>query len=589
MRATEPSPRTGVIFCSCRGEISGGLEMEELKAYARGLPDVVFVGESAALCEKKGQDELQRTIAANKLDRVVVAGCTPRAFEDTVGRALVAAGLNRYMLEMANLREQCVWPHRDQKRATEKAKLMVAAAVARASLLEPLHGGRLGMRRAALVIGGGVAGMQAARDIADAGNDVVLVESSEKLGGRTFQLSTTFPTHECKPDGCCMHYCRECILTPKIEDIMQHPRIRVLLNSRLEEFSGVFGNYHAKITSPEGAIDVDAGTVVVATGSRTIDPTRLPEFGYGKFKDVITFLELEQMLVGARSGDNLLHRPSDGKVPGTIDFIQCVGSRDATGRGKAHCSLVCCTYAIGQAKELKKRYPDARIFIHYIDLRGPYRGFEEHYREARDMGIEFLRGRVAEVTTEKGGLVVVGEDIDTGKLLRIRSDLVVLAVGQQAAEGTEELSTRFHIPLDTDGFLREYNPAFDMLRRKGIAVAGCAAGPKGIRYSVEEAKAAAAALNELMRSGEVPVPDVLADVDEARCSGCRQCEKLCPAGAISMKRLADYKRNTRRWVATVSPSQCASCGACAMACPSKAILLSNHKMKQLLAQIEALT
>jgi heterodisulfide reductase subunit A len=205
------------------------------------------------------------------------------------------------------------------------------------------------------------------------------------------------------------------------------------------------------------------------------------------------------------------------------------------------------------------------------------------------MGIEFLRGRVAEVTTEKGGLVVVGEDIDTGKLLRIRTDLVVLAVGQEAAEGTENLSTTFHIPLDTDGFLREYNPAFDMLRRKGIAVAGCAAGPKGIRYSVEEAKAAAAALNELLRSGEVPVPDVRAEVDEGRCSGCRQCETLCPAGAISMKRLADHRRNTRRWVATVAPSQCASCGACAMACPSKAILLSNYKMKQLLAQIEALT
>ena len=589
MRASEPSPRTGVMFCSCRGEISGGLGMEELKAYARGLPDVVFVGESSALCEKKGQDGLQKAITENKLDRVVVAGCTPRVFEETVGRALVAAGLNRYMLEMANLREQCVWPHRDKKRATEKAKLMLAAAVARASLLEPLHGGRLGMKRAALVIGGGVAGMQAARDIADAGNDVVLVEATGKLGGRTYQLSTTFPTHECKPDGCCIHYCRECILTPKIEDVMQHPKINVMLNSKLEEFGGVFGNYHAKIKSPEGVVDIEAGTVVVATGSRTIDPTKLPEFGYGRFKDVITFLELEEMIVAARSGDNQLHRPSDGKVPGTIDFIQCVGSRDSTGRGKAHCSLVCCTYAIGQAKELKKRYPGARIFVHYIDLRGPYRGFEEHYREAREMGIEFVRGRVAEVLCEKDGMVVVGEDIDSGKLLKIRSDLVVLAVGQEAAEGTDRLSTIFHIPLDTDGFLREYNPAFDMLRRKGIAVAGCAAGPKGIRYSVQDARAAAAALNEIMRSGEVAVPDVKAEVDEARCSGCRQCETLCPAGAISMRQLPDFRRMTRRWVAYVTPSQCASCGACAMACPSKAILLSNYKMKQLMAQIEALT
>jgi len=501
----------------------------------------------------------------------------------------VAAGLNRYMLEMANLREQCAWPHRDKKRATEKAKLMLAAAVGRAALLEPLHGGRAGMKRAALVLGGGVAGMQAAIDLADGGNEVHLVETKGELGGRTFQLSTTFPTHECKPDGCCIHYCRECILTPKIETVMQHPRIKVHLNSGLEEFKGVFGDYHVKLKTPEGMAEFEVGTVVLATGSQVIDPARLPEYGYGRYKDVVTFLELEQMMVAARKTDNELRRPSDGKIPKVIDFIQCVGSRDTTGRGKAHCSLVCCTYAIGEAKELKKRYPDAQIFIHYIDLRGPYRGFEEHYLEARDMGIHFLRGRVAEVTMGKDGLVVVGEDIDTGKLLRIGSDLVVLAAGQEAALGTEELSRVFRIPLDTDGFFKEYNPAFDMLHRKGIAVVGCAAGPRGIRYSVQDAKAAAAVLNELMRSGEVPLPDVKAEVDEARCSGCRQCESLCPAGAIVMKQLVDHRKGTKRWVAYVNPSQCASCGACAMACPSKAILLSNYKMKQLLAQIEALT
>jgi len=589
MRATEATARTGVLFCSCRGEISSGLEYEALKAYAKDLPDVAFVGETAVLCDKKGQDELLKMIKDNKLDRVVVAGCTPRVYEEMVGRALVAAGLNRYMFEMANLREQCVWPHRDKKRATEKAKLMLASAVGRASMLEPLHGGRIGMKRSALVLGGGVAGMQAALDIADDGNEAHLVETKGELGGRTYQLSTTFPTHECKPDGCCIHYCRECILTPKTEDVMQHPRITVHLRSSLEEFKGVFGNYQVKLKTPEGIKEIEVGTVVLATGSQVVDPNKLPEFGYGKHKDVVTFLELEQIIVAARSGDNELHRPSDGKIPKVIDFIQCVGSRDTTGRGKAHCSLVCCTYAIGEAKELKKRYPDAQIFVHYIDLRGPYRGFEEHYREARDMGIHFLRGRVSEVIAGKDGLVVVGEDIDTGKLLQIRSDLVVLAVGQEASTGTEQFSQTFRIPLDSDGFFKEYNPAFDMLHRKGIAVVGCAAGPRGIRYSVQDAKAAATTLNTLMRSGEVPVPAERAEVDDQRCSGCKQCESVCPAGAIVMKKVSDHKRGSSRWVAYVNPSQCVACGACAMTCPSKAILLSNYKMKQLLAQIEALT
>ena len=589
MRATEPRPRIGVFLCACHGEVSSGLDMVALRQYAAELPDVAMTGGCEALCTPEGQKSIENAIKEHKLDRIVVAGCTPRVFEDIVGRALVASGLNRYMLEMANVREQCVWPHRDKKKATEKAKLLVAAAVARAAVLEPLHGARIGMKRAALVLGGGVAGMQAAIDIADGGNHVYLVEASDRLGGRTFRLSTTFPTQECKPDGCCIHYCRECILTPKVEDVQQHPRITVFLNSKLAEFKGIFGNYTATLKTPAGNQDLEVGVVVVATGSKTIDPGRLPEFGHGKFKDVVTFLELEEMLVASRKDDGELRRPSDGKIPQTIDFIQCVGSRDTTGRGKAHCSLVCCTYAIGQAKELKRRYPDARIFIHYIDLRGPYRGFEEHYREARDLGIQFLRGRVAEVTGEKDGIVVVGEDMDTGKLLRIRSDLVVLAIGQEAADDTVRFSGLFRIPLDTDGFFREYNPAFDMMKRKGISVIGCAAGPKGIRYSVQDAKAAAASLNEYLKSGEVPVQPIRAQVDEVRCSGCRQCETLCPAGAIVMKKVHDKKSDTWRWVAFVNPSQCVSCGACAMACPSKSITLSHYKLNQLLAQLESIT
>ncbi|MEM4728668.1 MAG: CoB--CoM heterodisulfide reductase iron-sulfur subunit A family protein [Thermoplasmata archaeon] len=588
MRAATPRPRIGVALCTCRGEISGGLDLTHLKAAALRLPDVVAVEEAGELCTKEGQEWLREFILRNRIDRVVIGGCTPRLYEDTVARALVSVGLNRHTMEMVNLREQCVWPHRDKARATEKAELMLSAAVARASSLEPLEPCPAPVTKAALVLGGGVAGMQAALDLARLGARVYLVEATGGLGGRTYKLSTTFPTQECKPDGCCIHYCRECVLTPKIEEVLQHPRIEVLLNSRLKELSGGLGAYRALLATPTGQIEVMVGVIVVATGSRLIDARRFPELGYGIHPDVVTSLELEEMAVEARKSDGAIRRPSDGKIPNTISFIQCVGSRDTTGRGRAHCSLVCCTYAIGQAKELKRRLPGARIYIHYIDLRGPYRGFEEHYLEARQMGIEFVRGKVAEVKKSGGGLVVVAEDIDTGRLLRIRTDLVVLSVGQEASDGTDELSRLLRIPLDRDGFLREYNPAFDMLKRKGVAVVGCAAGPRGIRYSVEDARAAAAALGELLAAGEIEAEAVRAEVDESRCSGCRQCEALCPMGAITTKPRVDHKRGVKRVVASVSPAQCSACGACATACPSKAIAVRNHKLRQLMDQIEAL-
>ncbi|MGQ9582223.1 MAG: CoB--CoM heterodisulfide reductase iron-sulfur subunit A family protein [Thermoplasmatota archaeon] len=586
MRRSGPRPRTGVLLCTCREELSGSLDFEALRARAQRLPGVVAARVVTELCGREGERAAREFVEKSGLDRVVVAACTPRLYEETISGALAAAGLNRHMVEMVNLREQCAWAHRSRERATEKAAAMVSAAAARAAELEPLEAAPAALTRAALVLGGGVAGMQAALDLARAGNRVYLVEVSGALGGRTYRLSSTFPTQECKPDGCCAHSCRDCVLTPRVEEVLRHPLIEVLLNSRLRGLAGPFGSYTAAIETPGGLREVQVGAVVVATGSRLIDPRLFPELGYGVHPDVVTSLELEEMLVAARAGGGGLRRPSDGSLPRVFNFIQCVGSRDATGRGRAHCSLVCCTYAIGQAKELKRRDPGARVYIHYIDLRGPYRGFEEHYREAREMGVEFVRGRVAEVRRTGGGLVVVAEDIDTGRLLRIRSDLVVLSVGQEASEGTEELSRVLRVPLDRDGFLREYNASFDMLNRRGVAVVGCAAGPRGIRYSVEDARAAAAALSALLAPGEVPASAVRAEVDEGRCSGCRQCEALCPTGAISMRPVQDRRRGTKRWVARVSPQQCSACGACAVACPSKAVSVRGHRPRQLMEQIE---
>jgi heterodisulfide reductase subunit A len=350
-----------------------------------------------------------------------------------------------------------------------------------------------------LVIGGGVAGMQAGIDLAKRGYYTYLVEKDKQLGGRAYQLSMTFPTHECKPDGCCMHYCAECILTPKIDDLVQNPNLEILLESNVTNITGKTGDYQVEIETGGTKQSLNVNAIVVATGSKTFDPNRLPEYGY-HFDDVITFLELEKMIVAQRFDGNELKRPSDGKVPKRINFILCVGSRDSN-RGNPHCSIVCCTYAIGQAKDLKRRYPDANILIHYMDLRAAYRGFEEFYKEAQLMGIRFIRGRVAEVQQENGKLVLRSENMDLDEPTEFESDLVVLAVGQEPHDGLDKIAKMLNLPVANNGFIQDSLPP-DFVEKNGISVVGCASGPRGIRYSVKEAINSVDEITEFLKNNE---------------------------------------------------------------------------------------
>jgi heterodisulfide reductase subunit A len=569
-----------VFLCTCKDQISKRVDLDRIAEELKRDPAIIEVGIHDALCSREGQDYLKERAKEANFERVAIGACSPNVQGIIITRALEEEGLNKYLVEQVNIREQCAWVHSDKKAATKKARSLVRGAAARAEKLQPLEDIEIKVLDKALVIGGGVTGMQVALDIANAGMKAYLVERTEELGGRTYKLSMTFPTHNC--GICCMQYCKECVFTPKIEDVLQNKNIEAMLGSEIEDISGGFGNRHVKVRTPSGTKEFDVGTIVVATGTKTFDPKRIPELRYD-LPDVITTVELEQLIVEQREKGGGLKRPSDSKVPKTVNFIQCVGSRDKN-KGNLHCSLVCCTYAIGQAREIKRMNPDANVYIHYIDLRGPYRGFEEFYDAAKEEGINFVRGRISEIVQDKGKMFVRALDTDADALLNIDSDLVVLSVGQEPADGSDELAKRLHIQTDIDRFMKDINPMFPSEFRRGVYVAGTAQGPKGIRYSIEDAKAAAASAIELMRKGSVKFPRIVAFVDDELCRGCGRCEKTCEYGAITIE--TDPKRGVL--VSRIDEIRCEGCGQCAVVCCNKAITVNGFRPEQVEAMVRAI-
>lgn len=568
--------KIGVYLCGCRGEVSKHVDLEYVRDIIAGLPQVGSVATHDALCSTEGQEFLREERKKHGFMRVVVAACSPNIQGIIIAKALEEVGLNKYLFEQINVREQCAWVHPDRTEATAKALSLINMGIHRVSSLSPLEDLEIPVLPSALVIGGGVAGMQAALDIAKAGFKVHLVERTKELGGRAYKLSMTFPTHNC--GICCMQYCRECVFTPKIEDVLQERNIDLLLESDVESIEGGFGNRQVKVRTPKGEKRFEVGAIVVATGSKTFDPKRIPELKYGH-PDVLTTVEFEQMIMRQREKGGKIQRPSDGKVPKTINFVQCVGSRDKA-RGNPYCSLVCCTYAIGQARELKKLLPDADIYIHYIDLRGPYRGFEEFYDSAKQEGIQFVRGRVSDVSMADDKLRVRAEDTDTGTLLDIDSDMVVLAVGQEPTDESAAIVKMLHIQTDTDRFMKDINPMFPSEFRRGIYVAGTAQGPRGIRYSIDDAKSAAAEIVRILREGKVKMQRITAKSDEFKCRGCGRCVETCEFGAITL--VPDGKGGQ---IAKVDEIVCEGCGACAAACCNKAMTLNSYSIPQMLESV----
>ncbi len=559
-------PRIGVYICHCGTNIAATVDVEQVAEFAATLPGVVVGRHYLYMCSEPGQTLIQQDIEEHGLNRVVVASCSPRMHEPTFRGAAQQKDLNPYLVEMANIREQCSWVHTDREKATEKAKWLVASVVAKSAILEPLEEREVGVTPGAVIVGGGIAGMSAALDVADAGFPTYLVEKNDHLGGRVAELDRTFPTLEPVPE----------LLGPLIERTQSHPNITVLLNSQVAGVEGYVGNFEVLVKNEPGDEEtrLNVGSIVIATGYDVFDPHRKPELGYGQYPNVITSLEMEQKLI---AGDLSVN----GHQPEKVAFIKCVGSRDVQ-IGHPYCSRVCCMYTSKQSRQVKELLPQADVTVFYIDVRTFGKGAEEFYDEARATGVRYRRGNISEIYRHGDRVVLAGEDTLLGQPFDFEADLVVLAVGMEARSDAGDISDLLKLPRSADGFFLEIHPKLRPVDTAvdGVFLAGCCQGPKDIPDTIAQAKAAASsALIPLLR-GTVPVISETAVVDDEMCAGCGMCVDVCSFGAAALDPLWKVSR--------INAVLCKGCGACASACPSKAIQLHHFTPEQILAQVDAL-
>jgi heterodisulfide reductase subunit A len=572
-------PKVGVYVCHCGINIASTVDVEAVTEFAQQLPNVVVTRHYQYMCSDPGQALIKQDIEELGLDKVIVAACSPRMHEPTFRAVVQGAGINPYFFEQANIREQCSWVHEEGADTTEKAMRLVAAAVAKASLYQPLEEREVGVIPAALIIGGGIAGLEAALDIAEAGYRVYLVEREKHLGGHMAQLNRTFPTLESAAE----------LLSQTISQVQEHPNIEVMTASEMAEVEGYVGNFTVKVEIGEvgNLSELEVGAIVVATGYEPFDPRLKPEFAYGIYENVITSLEFEQL--SSPSGPSGGKIEVNGRRPKDVVFIKCVGSRDKN-LGNEYCSRVCCMYTAKQAYLVKEQIPDANVTIFYMDVRAFGKGFEEFYDQVRMEGIRYRRGNASEIyrkggpstSSGQGKLIVRAEDTLLSETLEVEADLVVLAVGMVPRYDVRDVASLLKLSRSPDGFFLEAHPKLRPIdtTTDGVFLAGTCQGPKDITDTVAQAKAAASSALIPLSRGRVKVESIISVVNQEICSGCGICEGLCAYGALSL--------HPWKGVMTVNEVLCKGCGACAAACPSGAITLSHFTHDQILAQIETI-
>jgi heterodisulfide reductase subunit A len=554
--------RIGVYVCHCGINIAAGVDVADVAEFAEKLPNVAVARHYLYMCSEPGQALIKQDIEELGLTRVVVASCSPRMHEPTFRGTIGEKGLNPYEYDQANIREQCSWVHPPGTPATNKAKELVAAAVSRVALLEPLEERTVTVRPAAMVVGGGVAGMTAAKDIADAGFQVTLVERDSVLGGQARRLYRTFPTVESVDE----------LLSPIIESVTNHPRITVMLDSAVEKVSGYIGNFVVTVSNAGSQREIETGTMIIAIGYAPFEANRRPELGYGKYPGVVTTFDVEQRL---REAPESLQDVKD------VVFVQCVGSRDKQV-GNPYCSRVCCMVSAKQAFLLREQFPEARVTVLYIDMRAFGKGFEEFYDEVRKSGVRYRRGNVSEVISRDGRLLVRAEDTLRSKPIELPADLVVLSVGMTSRPEADQISDILKLPRSGDGFFMELHPKLGPVDTTvdGVYLAGACQAPKDITDTISQARAAASSALIPMMRHIVKVESAISSVTAELCSGCGLCVAACPYFALAL--------DPRTGTVQTNPALCKGCGACGNVCPSNAIKVQHFKPEQILAQMDAL-
>ena len=635
-------PRIGIFVCECGGNIGDVVDVKKVVETVKNWENVVVAKYHSYMCSKPAQEMIIDAIKRQKLNRVVIASCTPRMHLKTFQSVLERAGLNPYMLEFVNIREQCSWvhgPHLSEE-ATKKAISIIRGGYERSKELEPLETISEKGSREILIVGGGIAGITAALQLGDLGYKVHLVERKPSIGGNMAKLTKVFPTLDCA----------QCILTPRMAEVGRHPNINLLTYAEVENVSGRPGNYKVKVfMKPRGVdiekcrscgvcsricpvtvkdefneglstrkaayipfpqavpsayvidfnactkcgkcqekcpskainledkgkiVELNVGAIILAVGYELYDATKLKNYGYGVYKDVITMLELERLTSASGPTQGAVKR-ADGSDARKVAIVLCAGSRDKNHI--PYCSRICCMYSLKQAFVLKKML-GIDVTIYYTDIRATGKGYEELYWRDQEAGVVFIRGKVGEIWKSKNGkLVVAAEDTLTGRVTEEEYDLVALATPMIAPSGLRELAAKMRVSLGEDGFIQEKHPKLDPVDSlvTGIFACGCALSPKDVRDTVSDALGAAARAATFLKSEYITTSPEKAYVIPELCDGCGICIETCPANAITMK----------NGKAKIDPFMCTGCGACVPVCPKNAIEFKNSTTKQIFAKL----
>lgn len=662
--------RIGVFICHCGENISATVDVAKVAAAAGKLSGVAFSTDYKYMCSDPGQNLIIEAIKEHNLTGIVVGACSPRMHEGTFRKAAEKAGINPYLCEMANIREQCSWVHPKSDETTKKALDIVRTLVEKVKNNTPLFPIKVPVTKTALVIGGGIAGIQAALDIANAGHQVIMVEKSPSIGGHMSQLSETFPTLDCS----------QCILTPRMVEVAQHPNITLHTYAEVESVDGFIGNFCVKIrlkaksvdfskctgcgacwqkcpskkipdefnaglsfrtaiytpfpqaipnkpvidrdnctwftkggkcglclkNCPAGAInydtqdeiiDVRVGAIVTATGFDIKHSDFFPEYGYGKHSDIIDGLQFERLASASGPTAGEIRRPSDGKVPETVVFVACAGSRDRA-KGIEYCSKICCMYTAKHAMLYKHKNHQGKAYVFYMDIRAGGKNYDEFVRRAiEEDDVNYVRGRVSRIYEKNGKLMVVGVDtLLNSKPITIEADLVVLATAVVANQEAESLAQKLHISYDQHHFFTEAHPKLKPVETNtaGIMLAGACQSAKDIPESVSQASASASKAiilfsnNELTREPIVAVVNRTAPPIFTTCTGCFLCEEVCPYHAIEREEIRDMAGILIKNAAKVNAGLCQGCGTCVAMCRNKSIDLQGFSNQQMLSEVMAL-